>query len=266
MKYENVYWDWNLMQADGRYPSILAIGDSWFWFPFPGGSLLNRLGPMVKGKQHFILARGENGAEAFDYVYGKYSKSVRTALSMHGPDLSAVFISGGGNDFAGFNDLRPLLRDSCTNAGSAGECFRDGAAERSLEWLMRKLSESYRTLIGKVFASSNPNLKVFLHNYDYALPSGVGIFGPGTSSWLKRALDDAQVPLALQAPCMRYLIQRLTQELDVIASAFPGRVFLVDSSGTLGPDDWHDELHPTPEGFAKIAEKWRPVLVAQGLA
>jgi hypothetical protein len=220
----------------------------------------------VKAKEHFILARGENGAEAFDYVHGKYSKSVRTALAMYGPELSAVFISGGGNDFAGFNDLRPLLMESCADAGSAGECFRGGDAERSLEWLMRKLSESYRMLIGQAFASSNPNLKVFLHNYDYAIPSGAGLFGPGTSSWLKQALDDARVPAGLQAPCIRYLIQRLTQELDAIASAFPGRVFLVDSSGTLGPGDWRDELHPTPEGFGKIAERWRPVLAAQGLA
>jgi len=265
MKFENVYWDWPTMQSDGRYPSILAIGDSWFWFPFPGGSLLHRLGRIVAPKQHCILAQGNNGAEAWDYVHGKYAKSVRTALAQHGADLSAVFISGGGNDFAGFNDLRPLLNQSCTGAASAPECFRDADAERSLEWLMRKLSEAYRMLIGQALASSNPTVKVFLHNYDFAIPSGRGIFGPG-SSWLKQALDDAQVPSALQHECMKHLIRRLTQELHSIAAAFPSRVFVVDSSGTLAPGDWADELHPTPEGFRKIGEKWRPLLAAQGLA
>lgn len=44
MQFENVYWDATLMQTQGNYPSILAIGDSWFWYPFPGGSLLNYLG------------------------------------------------------------------------------------------------------------------------------------------------------------------------------------------------------------------------------
>jgi hypothetical protein len=43
----NVFWDGNLLEAAGRSASILAIGDSWFWYFFPGGSLLNQLGPIV---------------------------------------------------------------------------------------------------------------------------------------------------------------------------------------------------------------------------
>ena len=103
-------------------PSIIAIGDSWFWYPFPGGSLLNQLGLLVAGKQHTVLAFGNNEAEAYDYVYGKYAKSVREALRLFNDgSLSAVFISGGGNDFAGFNDLRPLLNGNCSAAGSTDE-------------------------------------------------------------------------------------------------------------------------------------------------
>ncbi|HNV59210.1 MAG TPA: SGNH/GDSL hydrolase family protein, partial [Rhodoferax sp.] len=104
----NYYWDENLMKNDGKLPSILAIGDSWFWYPLPGGSLINYIGPVVEKKSHVILAKGMNGAEAFDYVDGKYARSVREALRLYGAGLSAAFISGGGNDFAGFNDLRPL--------------------------------------------------------------------------------------------------------------------------------------------------------------
>ena len=99
----NVFWDMRNMQPEDGMPSILAIGDSWFWYPFPGGSLLNQLGPLVAPKQHNILAAGYNGAEAYDSVYGKYEKAVRTALKLYGDGLSAVFISGGGNDFAGFS-------------------------------------------------------------------------------------------------------------------------------------------------------------------
>lgn len=51
MKFENVYWDAGLMADDAHSASILAIGDSWFWYPFPGGSLLNPLGRVVAGKQ-----------------------------------------------------------------------------------------------------------------------------------------------------------------------------------------------------------------------
>ena len=39
-----VYWDKTQMQNEGATPSIFAIGDSWFWYPFVGGSLIVPLG------------------------------------------------------------------------------------------------------------------------------------------------------------------------------------------------------------------------------
>jgi hypothetical protein len=84
MQYENVYWDEVLMKSDGYYPSVLAVGDSWFWYPFPGGSLLNHLGPIVATREHIILAYGNNGAEAYDYVRGTYARQLGTALDLIG--------------------------------------------------------------------------------------------------------------------------------------------------------------------------------------
>lgn len=69
------YWDESLMQNDNKTPSILAFGDSWFWYLFPGGSLINNLGPMVGNKSHIILAKGGNGAEADQFVNGKYANA-----------------------------------------------------------------------------------------------------------------------------------------------------------------------------------------------
>jgi hypothetical protein len=266
MNFENVYWDWGSMQVDGRFPSILAIGDSWFWYPFPGGSLLNQLGRLVAKKEHCILALGNNGAEAYDYVHGKYRKSVRAMLRMHGSALSAVFISGGGNDFAGFNDLRPLLKDDCSRAKTAKACFRPGNQDRTIGWLMRKTADSYRALIGQILASANANASIVMHNYDYALPSGKGVFG-NKGSWLKPALDDAKVPAKLQRDCIRYLIDRITLELQGLVKIDSARIALVDSAGTLADGDWANELHPKPSGFRKIAtQRWRPVLQGLGLA
>ena len=53
----------------------------------------------------------------------------------------AVFISGGGNDFAGYNDLRPLLKDDCSKFKTAAACYRPGDDERTLGWLMKKIAE-----------------------------------------------------------------------------------------------------------------------------
>ncbi len=142
MNFGNVYWDWNSMRSDSHSASILAIGDSWFWYPFPGGSLINQLGILVEPKEHFVLAIGNNGAEAFDYVHGKYKNAVTTALNQHGDGLSAVFISGGGNDFAGLNDLLPLLHPDCSSAHSAADCFKNGGADGTLGGLMKKTAEA----------------------------------------------------------------------------------------------------------------------------
>ncbi|MCM8595959.1 SGNH/GDSL hydrolase family protein [Accumulibacter sp.] len=260
MNFENVYWDWNRMQSDHHMPSILAIGDSWFWYPFPGGSLLNPLGRVVASKEHYILAIGNNGAEAFDYVYGKYAKSVRAALSLHGSALSSVWISGGGNDFAGINDLLPLLNGDCRKATNAGDCFRSGDGERTLNWLLRKTAESYRALIGQILASTDSRSKVVMHDYDYAFPTGKGVFG-NRGSWLKPALDNAGVPAGLQHECIRHLIDRLTVTLQDLTRIDPQRIFLVDSRNTLAEADWANELHPKPAGFQKIAlRKWQPLL------
>lgn len=266
MQFENVYWDWSSMQRDDAYPGVLAIGDSWFWYPFPGGSLLNALGPLLARRELKVLAIGNNGAEAFDYVQGKYSKAVRQALALQGASLSAVFLSGGGNDFAGFNDLRPLLRDDCSGATTATDCFRADEEDRSLGWLLRKTADNLRQLIGMILVSTPERANIVMHNYDYALPSGRGVFGRG-KAWLKPALDDARVAPGLQQDAIRLLIDRMTLEFEALEAIDPSRIFLVDSRNTLAASDWANELHPKPAGFRKIArQRWEPVLEALELA
>ena len=64
---------------------------------------------------------------------------------------------------------------------------------------------------------------VFVHNYDYAYPTGKGVFGT-KADWLRPAL--------------------------------------VERRGTLKKSDWANELHPKPVGFRKIAQRrWNPALV-----
>jgi hypothetical protein len=266
MNFQNVYWDWPSMQDDHHSASILAIGDSWFWYPFPGGSLVNRLGPLVAPKEHFILAVGNNGAEAYDYVHGKYKNVVTTALNFHGDALSAVFISGGGNDFAGLNDLLPLLNADCSAARNPEECFKSSDVEGTLQGLMKRATEDYQLLIGQILMKCPSAVKIFVHNYDYALPSGKGLFGH-SSDWLKPALDDAKVPGRLQDGCIRFIIDRFSDMLTDVQTQGDGSVVFVDSRNTLTPADWANELHPTPAGFQKIAQgKWQPALKNQGLA
>jgi hypothetical protein len=262
MHYENVFWDPVLMRSANRYPSILAIGDSWFFYPFPGGSLLNRLGPMVAPREHVILAIGNNGAEAYDYVQGKYARHVRSALALYADSLSAIFISGGGNDFAGINDLRPLLLDDCSACESPAACFRPGQEVGGPDWLLDRIERNYTALIEEVRAAvvaargdRFPGMPaIVLHNYDYARPTGDGLFGPRSSPWLLPAFLAARVPGSLRAGCIQLLLDRFTQTLRRVASRYSAQVRLVDSRNTLTMNDWANELHPTSIGFDKIAQ------------
>lgn len=269
MEFLNVFWDAGLMRDKGLYPSILAIGDSWFWYPFPGGSLLNRLGPMVAPREHVILAYGYNGAEAFDYVHGTYARQVRTAFDLYGSSLSAVFISGGGNDFSGINDLRPMLLDDCSACATPAACFRQPAEFGSMGWLLDKVGRSYVALIDQASGATwrtAGGAKIILHNYDYAPVTGIGLFGPDSSPWLQPSFEAARVAQGLRDGCIRLLVDAFTDTLDAIAARYPGRVFVVDSRRALQRADWANELHPKPSGFDKIAARWLPVLRAQGLA
>jgi len=244
--------------------TILAIGDSWFWYPFPGGNLLNKIDLLTSTKGHNIIAKGNNGAEAFDYVHGVYESQVNQALKLYGKDLKAVFISGGGNDFAGFNDMRPLLKDDCSAATTAAACFKTGPG--GLAQFLQEVDASYRTLIGRIYTHTSPSCLILMHTYDYAVPDGRSVFTNG-QGWLKPALDNAGVPVGLQQSCVVYLIDRFYATLRSICAMDPEHLKIVDSRGVLGPSDWANELHPKSKGFAKHVDQcWAPVLQANDLA
>ena len=61
---------WDERQLDGISPTILAIGDSWFWYPF--NNLANPLHRILnRSREHIILVRGRNGATTSEYVKGR---------------------------------------------------------------------------------------------------------------------------------------------------------------------------------------------------
>ena len=265
MEYDNVYWDEDALRDNRKSPTILAIGDSWFWYFLVGGSLVNQLGKLVAPADHVIYAVGKNGAEVYDYVHGKNRKAVTTALEFYGAGLSCVFISGGGNDFAGFSDQRPLLKNDCSRIGTARNCFKPGHGKHTLGWLMDKTESSYRELIGRIVAHTQATTRIVMHNYDYARPDGKGVFGT-RAKWLKSALVDAGVRETLHQGCINHLIDRFTVVLEKVVSMNPERLTLVDSRNTLTPGDWANELHPKPSGFRKIARtRWMPVLERIGV-
>lgn len=269
-----VYYGSGTPIEPGAFPAILAIGDSWFWYPLPAGyNLLQQLADRVlKPDYANILSLGYVGAKLEDYVEGKFAADFQNELRpINAGSYSAVFISGAGNDAVNYS---LALRQTCAGIGAPEQCFD----ETRFDGLMRTLSGSLGRMIHDIRwawrgepAERHPH--VFVHCYDYAPPNGKGAslagiampFGP----WLKPAMDRAQVPddPAFRQAMVRVLIDRI-HDTFALYDDDARRVHLVDSRGCLDvASDWDNELHPNSKGFEKLAAgPWRQALAKCGFA
>ena len=251
------YTNEGLMQEEAGQPNILGLGDSWFWYP--ANNLLIPIWNLWGGTK-VILTHGFPGAKAVQLTAKKVLDPFRSAL--RGYDrLEAVLLSAGGNDFAGRDDMLRILKSDCSGAAAPEDCFDHDSVE---EVLFGEVLGAYRTLVGSV-KDLRPEVMVFVHNYDYAIPTGLG-FGAagdfkGFGGWLKLPMDMVGVPAALQPAAVNHLIDKFSEVLVQVQKEFPSQVLLVDTTGTLSAGDWANELHPTPKGFEKLVHAgWEPLL------
>jgi hypothetical protein len=269
-----VYYGRSAAIEPGAFPSILAIGDSWFWYPLPSGyNLLQQLAARVLRHDYAnVLSLGQVGAKLEEYVDGRYAADLRRELEPQNAQYySAVFVSGAGNDAV---DWSLALAADCRAADTPEDCFDDARFDA----LMRNLSGWLGRLIHDIrwaWRGEPPERhpRIFMHCYDYAPPDGRGAtlagfalpFGP----WLKPALDRARV--APDAELRRAVVKRLIDRVHDTFAPYDDdarRVHLIDSRGCLDPaTDWDNELHPDTRGFRKLAEgPWRAELARWGYA
>lgn len=253
-------WDERVLQIENVFPTVLAIGDSWFWYPrnnlaIPLHKILNR------GQTHVVLVRGHNGAEATEYETGPIRDQIERDLDKtkgYGKTLRAVFLSGGGNDFAGRDDLVQILLPDCSGSTSPGACLRSGEPKRLFSKVQRALLSVVELVQQKI-----PGTPVFVHGYDYACPNGKGFLGLG--QWLQYPMDQCGVRRTLDQPLVDLLIDEFRVSLEQAKAQSP-LLQLVDGRKTLVRNDWANELHPTVSGFNRLAKCWISPLVNAGLA
>lgn len=248
-----VYTDEGRMQHDGfATPDILGIGDSWFWYPAN-----NLLMPIAKlwNMPKVLLTHGGDGANVVDLAAGGKLTAYRRVLRGSN-NLKAVLVSGGGNDFAGRADMFRILVKDGGSATTGAECF----IKDELDTLMfDEVLGAYRTLAQEL-RRLRPEAFMFVHNYDYAIPTGIGFLGMG--HWLKDPMDAVHIPAPVQQLAVNHLIDTFSDVLAQLQFENPDHVVLVDSTPTLDATDWANELHPVPKGFDKlVAQRWKPLLL-----
>lgn len=246
----SAYWGVPGAVAAGASPIVLMLGDSWFWYPVDNLAIEIQAG---FPNNDFVVI-GRNGAEAAEWAT-KGRKDIDYAFKMYGSSVQALMLSGGGNDIAGMADFLRILADDCSKAKSVDDCYRLGQPDG----IVTSIIGAYRSVI-VTFRAHNPNATVLCHNYDYAWPTGKGVFGP--ADWLKAPMDRAKVPKALRRDVFKDLVTRLrVAQMALAKEKGFGQIVPIASAGTMPEDDgtkdqwWANELHPTPKGFKLLAKR-----------
>jgi len=234
---------------------MLAHGDSWFDYPLAGNSLslqdtdviaqlrmMGNLNPIILNISHY----GDSTTDEMSWP-----KQQRLIEALQNPanwmatgKPDAILFSGGGDDVAGDQFAIYLNRAPAAPGLNLGrfKLALDGVKASYLDLL------AFRDL----HASGVP---VFAHCYDFPIPNGShpDCIGP----WLKPSLDFNGWHNLTESTAIVH--QALTQfkELLVELSQDASRNFnLIDTQGALVSADWANELHPFPEGFVKIADRF----------
>ena len=251
-----------------RLPVLVSEGDSWFQFPFLLPDVVDHL-----GTDHLVWSLDAAGDTAENMVNRRpeYLQGLR-AQKPNG--VAAFLFSAAGNDVIGQDERGESVLTRLVKRHEPGPDAAWPVDQAEPGKVMVFLETAYRRVLTTIRAEPGlATLPVLVHGYDHPIPGGF----PGDArdpawaaqdQWLgaplrERGLTDPE----LQRSVLRLLIDATYDMLQRVAgdSASTG-VHVVDVRGTL-PEvtDWTDEIHPTDEGFGRVADRFREVLRQAGV-
>lgn len=239
------------------WPVVISEGDSWFSYPFHKNVVDWLDDPRDTSQdddqqQWSLLRLEKSGDEILSIMSGGQRARLRLLLQRH--NASILLFSGGGNDIVG-PDLLPLLR-SFRPGMTARDCLDQARLERRL----RQVGDCYCELMD-ICRDQRPELRIVVHGYDYPIPSdrpvrlaGIRVAGP----WLRPYLVQRGLTHhALQSEVVRILIDRFNGLLSQLREQAPDQLVVVDTRHAVGgaATSWANEIHPTREGFMRVAQR-----------
>jgi len=229
---------------DPAKPRILAIGDSWFHYPF-GSDLLEWF------VEQYALKTLASAGDVISRMraardYAPFVAEVRPHFFM---------VSGGGNDLlgertSGERNIKRMLID-----------FDAGASD----WLTAEGRQTIREVVGALEAiradlqSLGFNGRMVVHGYDYGSP-------PSRGPWLSEPLEQkGYLSDATQLAAVTQLVDAFRAALADWARPHGAHVLHVDCVGLNGRGSqwWFDEIHPTMRAYRyRYLPKFREVMDA----
>lgn len=215
-------------------PILVSEGDSWFQYPIMLDDTIDHLygrGFAVRS----LDAAGDTLQNMLDQH--EYLDAIEET------GASIFLLSAGGNDALGGGNLRAHLRDFDPALSPAGHLLP------SFDRLLDHTLAMYERVLREVEALSG--VVTICHGYDYAIPNAGKWLGKPMAS---RGITDP----AMQRAISRQMIDAFNERLRLLIVRFGKRAAYVDARGAVGANlsDWHDELHPTNEGYGRVAARF----------
>lgn len=216
--------------AEGDYdgPVIVEEGDSWFQYPI---LLHDTIDVLMETYAVFSLSAGgdtlANMVRRAEY---------RRAIEQTGATF--LLLSGGGNDLVANGNLAAHLRRF-----DAALSPRDYVLP-SFDRLMATALAHFDTVFRDV-ARRFPQVRVLCHGYDLVVPAA--------GKWLGKPMETNGIgDPELQSAIASDMMDRFNAGLERQARRHD-HVSYLDLRGTVGTGRWHDELHPTNDGYRDVA-------------
>lgn len=228
-------------RRDNGFPVVASEGDSWFSYEF-----FPNIIDLIEDSDTFAHLRFEMSGDTVENMVGTPLDRSQLLESIRAEKALFLLFSGGGNDIQ-------QAADGLFQGGvSAADCIVDEKADELFDGLRR----NYEGLIEDI----GPRLPIVAHGYDYFRPSAEGVrivgLNTGIGPWIHPEMVKAEIEDPdLQADIAEILVDRFNTDLEQLAADHPDNFIHVDLRGTLDPaEDWENEIHPTREGFEKVAD------------
>ncbi len=246
---------------------LVAEGDSWFDYPFH--DVLKELEDTHGYDVESVAHKGDPIEEMAygDSQLNDFTRLIEKLLR-HGVTPKAILLSGGGNDVAG-DEFGMLLNHARSSIAGLNDDIVEGVINKRIETayvtVLTAITEVCRELAGQP-------LPVLVHGYDYPVPDGRGFmggWGPLPGPWLQPGFREKGFGDLLSCTRLAHdLIERFNTMLAGIAALPQYRhVRYIDLRNTLSTgrdykDWWANELHPSPRGWSRVADRFAAVLLA----
>ncbi len=249
---------------------VMAEGDS--WFTIGGVPVWNLLYSLDFPGTNVVVTLAKPGDTLKSMAEICNNSELRFAMDkLHGYAWDAILLSAGGNDLIEYASgkttedsilIPPDIRGSVNGPA-------DYVDQSKLAQLMEYIQEGYRRVVALRDApkSSCAGAPIIVHTYDLVTPTNSpGTIGPIVMGpWLFPALQRANVPTTDWIALADYLLAVLRD--TIVALAAPGAnqladFHVVDTQGTITraalgsvgeSNDWLNEIHPTKDGYEKLA-------------